>query len=120
MKETEKEIQDNTNFNSPLGVGGKLGVEGIVEKGKTAKYLREKLGGIPEQAKQNLKEFNGIKKLILEALKEEELTIKQLTEKLNMPSDEVMYYLLTLVKYGLVKTGSVDDMDEYYTYKLNK
>ena len=26
-----------------------------VEKGKTAKYLREKLGGIPEQAKENLK-----------------------------------------------------------------
>lgn len=109
MKETEKNIQNESNLSSPLGAGG-----------STAKYLREKLGGIPEQAKQNLKEFNGIKKLILEALKEEELTIKQLTEKLNMPSDEVMYYLLTLVKYGLVKTGDVDDMDEYYTYKLNK
>jgi hypothetical protein len=33
-----------------------------VEKGKTAKYLREKLGGIPEQAKENLKAFNAIKK----------------------------------------------------------
>ena len=86
----------------------------------TAKYLREKLGGIPEQAKENLKAFNGIKKQILEALKDEDLTIKQLTEKLNMPSDEVVYYLTSLVKYGFVKTGEVDDMDEYYTYKLNK
>ena len=91
-----------------------------VEKGKTAKYLREKLGGIPEQAKENLKEFNGIKKVILEALKEEDLTIKQLTQIINMPSDEVMYYLMTLVKFGFVKTGDIDDMDEYYTYKLNK
>ncbi len=91
-----------------------------VEKGKTAKYLREKLGGIPEQAKENLKEFNKIKRSIMEALTEGDLTIKQLTEKLQMPTDEVVYYLLTLVKYGFVKTGDIDDMDEYYTYKLNK
>ena len=91
-----------------------------IEKGKTAKYLREKLGGIPEQAKENLKEFNRIKKLILEALKDEDLTVKQLTGKLNMPSDEVVYYLMSLIKYGFVKTGDMDDMDEYYTYKLNK
>jgi len=91
-----------------------------VEKGKTAKYLREKLGGIPEQAKENLKEFNGIKKRIIDALKDEDLTIKQLTEKLQIPSDEVVYYLMSLIKYGFVKTGDIDDMDEYYTYKLNK
>jgi len=91
-----------------------------VEKGKTAKYLREKLGGIPEQAKENLKEFNGIKKLMLEALKEQDLTVKQMSEKINMPTDQVMYYLMSLVKYGFVKTGDIDDMDEYYTYKLNK
>lgn len=114
MKNLEKTILDNTNSNSPSGVGG------LAEKGKTAKYLREKLGGIPEQAKQNLKEFNGKKKLILEALKEDDFTIKQLTEKLQLPSDEVVYYLMTLVKYGFVKTGDIDDMDEYYTYKLNK
>jgi len=91
-----------------------------VEKGKTAKYLREKLGGIPTQAKDNLKSFNDVKRKILEALKEEDLTVKQLTEKLEMPSHEVVYYLMSLVKYGIVKTGEVDDMDEYYTYKLNK
>jgi predicted transcriptional regulator len=91
-----------------------------VEKGKTAKYLREKLGGIPEQAKENLKEFNGIKKLMLEALKEQDLTVKQMSEKINMPTDQVMYYLMSLVKYGFVITGDIDDMDEYYTYKLNK
>jgi predicted Rossmann fold nucleotide-binding protein DprA/Smf involved in DNA uptake len=127
MKEIEKDIQDNTNFNSPLGVGGNIQNDtnsssplGVRGQGKTAKYLREKLGGIPEQAKENLKVFNAIKKQILEALKDEDLTIKQLTEKLNMPSDEVVYYLMSLVKYGFVKTGEVDDMDEYYTYKLNK
>ncbi len=91
-----------------------------VEKGKTAKYLREKLGGIPEQAKENLKQFNGIKKIMVDALKEQDLTVKQMSEKINMPTDEVMFYLMSLVKYGIVVTGEIDDMDEYYTYKLNK
>ena len=91
-----------------------------VEKGKTAKYLREKLGGVPEQAKEDLKEFSRIKKQMLEALATDELTIKQLAEKLNMPTDEVMYHLLSLVKFGFVKVGEIDDMDEFYSYKINK
>lgn len=91
-----------------------------IEKGKTAKYLREKRGGIPEQAKENLKEFNGIKKRMLDALAEGDLTVAQMSEKLEMPTHEVVYYLMSLVKYGLVKTGDIDDMDEYYSYKLNK
>lgn len=91
-----------------------------VEKGKTAKYLREKLGGAPEQAKENLKAFNRIKKSMLEALADGELTVKQMAEKLNMPLDEVVYHLLSLVKFGQVKVGEIDDMDEYFTYKLNK
>ena len=90
------------------------------EKGKTAKYLREQLGGIPEQAKDNLKEFNRVKKTLLEALKEGELTVTQIADKVNMPAHEVMFYLMSLVKYGFVKTGTIDDMDEYFTYKLNK
>lgn len=91
-----------------------------IEKGKTAKYLREKRGGIPEQAKENLKEFNGIKKRMLDALAEGDLTVAQMSEKLEMPTHEVVYYLMSLVKYGFVKTGDIDDMDEYYSYKLNK
>jgi len=90
-----------------------------VEKGKTAKYLREKQG-VSQVAKDNLKEFNTIKKAILEALKEGDLTILELTTKLNMPKHEVVYYLMSLIKYGFVQTGSVDDMDEYFTYKLKK
>jgi DNA-directed RNA polymerase specialized sigma subunit len=88
-----------------------------VEKGKTAKYLRDKQG-VSQQSKDNLKAFNQIKKLMLEALEQGEMTIAQMSEKIAMPKDEVVYYLLTLVKYGFVQTGEVDDMDEYYTYKL--
>lgn len=102
-------IQDQTNSNTPLGAGG-----------STAKYLREKLGGIPEQAKENLKEFNAIKKRILEALGDEELSVIQLAEKTGMSNHDVVYYLMSLVKFGYVKTGEIDDMDEYFSYKANR
>ena len=90
-----------------------------VEKGKTAKYLREKRP-VSQEAKDNLKKFNSIKKAILDALTESDLTIVELTQKLNMPKHEVVYYLMSLIKYGFVQTGDVDDMDEYFTYKLKK
>ena len=90
-----------------------------IEKGKTAKYLRD-IQGVPQELKDKLKEFNRIKKAILEALKESDLTIEQLSQKLEMSRPDVVYYLMSLVKYGFVQTGEVDDMDEYFTYKLKK
>lgn len=90
-----------------------------VEVGKTAKYLRDKQG-VPEKAKEELKEYNRMKRAITGALKDEELTIAQLSEKLQIPKPEVTYYLMSLVKYGIVAVGEIDDMDEYYSYKLVK
>jgi DNA-directed RNA polymerase specialized sigma subunit len=88
-----------------------------VEKGKTFRYLREKRE-VSQAAKNNLKQFTRIKKEILDALKEKEMTIAELTEKLGMPKHKIVFYLMSLLKYGQVQTGSIDDMDEYYTYKL--
>lgn len=90
-----------------------------IEKGKTFKYLREKRE-VPQAVKDQLKEFNRVKKEILDVLTESDATIDQLTQKLNMPKSDVVYYLMSLIKYGFVKTGEVDDMDEYFTYKLKK
>jgi len=89
------------------------------QTGKTAKLLRDKQG-VPEKAKENLKEFVGIKKALIEALKNGEMTIPQLSEKLSMSKEDVTFYLMTLVKYGDVAVGEIDDNDEYFTYKLNK
>lgn len=90
-----------------------------VEKGKTFRYLREKRE-VPQEVKDNLKNFNRIKKTILDALQENELTVDQLSGILNMPKHEVVYYLMSLVKFGFVQTGTIDDMDEYFSYKIKK
>ena len=88
-----------------------------IEKGKTFKYLRERRE-VSQAAKDNLKQFIRIKKSITDALKESDLTIEQLTQKLDMPKHEDVFYLMSLVKYGYVQTGAVDDMDAYFSYKL--
>ena len=90
-----------------------------IEKGKTFKYLRDKRE-VSQTAKDNLKKFNRIKKTVLDSLRENDLTIDQLTKILNMPKDEVVFYVMSLVKYGFVQTGTIDDMDEYFSYKLKK
>jgi len=90
-----------------------------IEKGKTFKYLRDKRE-VSQAAKDNLKKFNRIKKTVLDSLRENDLTIDQLTKILNMPKDEVVFYVMSLVKYGFVQTGTIDDMDEYFSYKLKK
>jgi predicted transcriptional regulator len=89
------------------------------ERGKTYKYLREKRE-VSQEAKDNLKRFNHIKKNILDSLKEGDMTIDQLTRKLNMSKNEVVFYLMSLIKYGYVQVGAIDEMDEYFTYKLKK
>lgn len=91
----------------------------MIEKGKTYKYMREKRE-VSQTAKENLKHYIKIKKTILDTLQEEELTIDEITQKINMPKHEVVYYLMSLIKYGYVQTGAVDDMDEYFSYKLIK
>jgi predicted transcriptional regulator len=88
------------------------------EKGKTIQYIKEKRL-VPLQNKEKLKAFNRMKKIILKALKEgNEMTIPQLSEKLNVSSSEMVFYLMSLLKYGFIETTRIDDMDEYYYYKL--
>ena len=48
----------------------------------------------------------------------EKATIPELAEKLDMRSSEVVYYLMSMLKYGDIETVGLDDMDEYYIYKL--
>ncbi|RLD88228.1 MAG: hypothetical protein DRJ09_08805 [Bacteroidetes bacterium] len=88
-----------------------------VEKGKTAKYLKTKRP-VPKEVTEQLKHFTKTKKLLLNALKEGDKTVPQLAEALNLPKDEVMFQLMSLLKYGFVETGEIDDMDEYYYYKI--
>lgn len=89
------------------------------EKIKTIDIIKEKRT-VSAEAKQNLKEYNKIKKLILKSLESEAKTIPQIAGETELPTDVVTFYLMTLRKYGSIETGEIDDMDEYFSYKLKK
>ena len=86
---------------------------------KTIDIIKEKRT-VSEEVKKKRKKFADIKKLILNALKEGPKSIPQIAEDTNLSQDIVTYHLMTLRKYGDIETGEIDDMDEYYTYKIAK
>ena len=87
------------------------------EKGKTIKVIKE-TRQVSQEVKDNLKNFTKIKKSILNALKETRMTVPELAKSIDMSKDKTLYYLMSLVKYGFVQVDGIDDMDEYFYYKL--
>ncbi len=75
---------------------------------------------VPAAVKEELKQFNRMKRAIRQALAEGPLTIPELSDKLSISKAEVTYYVMSLRKYGIVTAGEQDDMDEYYFYQLKK
>jgi predicted transcriptional regulator len=88
------------------------------EKGKTIQYIKNKRT-VTQQSRDQLKAYNKVKKDILGVLKKgDEMTIAEIAGKIDLPTHSVMYYLMSLLKYGFVVATRLDDMDEYYYYKL--
>jgi len=75
---------------------------------------------VSEELKAKRKEFADIRKRILKSLELEPQTIPQIAEETNLTPDVVLYYLMTLRKYGEIETDEIDDMDEYFTYKIKE
>ena len=75
---------------------------------------------VSEELKTRVKEFGKINREILTALKEKDKTIPQITEETKLEPHRVTYHLMTLLKYGKIAVGEIDDMYEYYYYKLNQ
>jgi len=89
------------------------------KKELTVKAMKERRT-VPEQVREELKQFNRIKKQILGVLKEEAQSIPQLADKTGLSREKVTYYLMTLLKYHDVDVDEMDENDEYYTYKTTR
>ena len=80
----------------------------------------KKARGISEQARERSKSFRTYRKLIKKALEPGPKSIPQIAAEIKLPLNVVMYNLMTCRKYGDVEVEGIDDMDEYYLYKLKK
>lgn len=88
-------------------------------KKETFKIKRES-HQVSQKTKDNQKAFNTVKKKILEAFKDEELTIPQISAKIGMNETDTLYYVMSLLKFGSIQVSGIDDMDEFYIYKIKK
>lgn len=88
-------------------------------KTKTINIIKE-TRKVPAHVTEGRKKYVQIRKAILEALKTEGKTIPQIAKVTQLPSSEITYYLMTLLKFGDVAVEGIDDMDEYFIYKLKK
>jgi len=90
-----------------------------MEKKETFKIKRE-THTVSQKVKDQLKQFNQIRKKILEAIGEEELNIPDIAAKIGMSTEETVYYVMSLVKFNKLQAAGMDDMDEYYFYKIKE
>jgi len=89
------------------------------KKIRTVSILKE-TRKVPEHVNDERKKYVQIRKTLREALKEESKSIPQLAAATQLSLPDVTYYLMTMLKFGDVTVDGIDDMDEYYFYKLNK
>jgi predicted transcriptional regulator len=93
------------------------GPESMEEKKHETFKIKRETHPVSQQAKDNLKYFNSLKKKILESMGEEELSIPQIAERIEMSRAETLYYVMTLLKFGLIQVLRID---EYYIYRVKK
>lgn len=76
--------------------------------------LRTSLGGISEQKRQTQKHLVAARKAIQKHLESQPATIPQIAAALDMPSDEALWHVTGLRKYGkVVESGEDGDYPLY-------
>jgi predicted transcriptional regulator len=86
---------------------------------KTIDLIKQKRS-VPDALRKRRKEFDEIKKAIKKALKEGPKTIPEISKITGIDPQAITFNLMTLRKFNVLEPGDIDDMDEYYYYRLIK
>lgn len=70
--------------------------------------LRASLGGISEEKRKAQKHLLATRKAILKMLEAQPATIPQIAEALNIPSDEALWHVTGMRKYGKIADAGED------------
>ncbi len=81
--------------------------------------LLKKNKTVPKELLDKIKEDNKIKSAILNSMKEGPKTIPEISKTTGLPLPTVMWWVMTLRKYGsIVETGEIDS--DFYKYKIKE
>lgn len=81
------------------------------------KSLRQKRAPLIEQAKEKIKENNSLIKKIKTQIKDQAMTIPELSKAIEEPSSKVLIYVSGLKKFGQVVEKQ--KQGEYFKYQLS-
>jgi predicted transcriptional regulator len=83
-------------------------------RGEMLKRLREQHAATVERTQALLKEQKRIQQEICKVLRDTPKTVPEVAEAINMPAHEVLWYMASFKKYGLiVETGMCADYPLY-------
>lgn len=72
-------------------------------------------------AQETVKNNNSIRRVLKKALKAGPRTIPQLAEETEMPTADVLWHVVAMLKYGtIVEVGLEEEDEEYYIYALSE
>ncbi len=87
-------------------------------KKEAMKKLRESRKRTIESVRQKVKETRAIRKKLSDALAEGPKTVPELAEAAGLPSDQTLWHLTSMKKYGKAAEG--DQSGDYFQYVLVK
>ena len=87
--------------------------------GKTIDIIKQKRK-VLEALRQRHKEYLAMRKKIREALADGESTIPEIAKKSGIPANNVVFVVMTMRKYNEIVAGEMDELHEYYQYKLRE
>lgn len=91
------------------------------DRKKTAQMLKElkaKHSETVDKAQAHLKEQLGVRKQLKAAMKAGPMTVPEIAQAVEMPSNQVLWHVVAMKKYDLVE--EVGQAGDYYQYALAK
>ncbi len=85
------------------------------DKKQALKELRKTREATIERAKKNMKAHRQKIKKIKELISGEGKTVPEIAQGMRMPTHEIMWYVATMKKYGLLVEGAKDG--DYFKYQ---
>jgi predicted transcriptional regulator len=88
------------------------------QRAEALKALKVEHNETFQRTQENLKEQQGLRKLLKTALKNDAKTIPQIASAASLPTDQVLWHITAMKKYDLVT--EVGQEGEYYQYELSE
>jgi predicted transcriptional regulator len=85
---------------------------------KPLQILKERVGPVPQELRDKVKEHAAIKTKIRKALKDGAMTVPEIAEATEIPSGTVLWHVMSMKKYG--KVAEAEQSGDYMKYKLTE